>query len=101
MNGEAGLFQPQEISCSSITGRTVRRGWGEVPCWSAPSWGSASRCRRIPRRASRAVLQDVRPPPVLDAGGHVIGDDVQQQPHAPILQRAHERFEISSAPSST
>ena len=43
-----------------------------------------------------AVLQHVVPPVVVRAGdAHVVGDDVHDQPHVPLLQRGGQRVEVA------
>ena len=78
MNGEAALFQPQGdlLLLDHPAVRSAEDGEkylvGQRLLGGVPVDVEESReGRPLP------ALEDVRPPPVLDAGGHVIGDDVQ------------------------
>src|ERR1041385_445622 len=41
-----------------------------------------------------SLLQDIEPPRIVQAGAHVIGDDIENQPHVSGLQCRHELVEF-------
>jgi hypothetical protein len=41
-----------------------------------------------------ALFQHIEPPRILEAGGHVIRNDIQNQAHSPVPERAAKRIEL-------
>ena len=47
------------------------------------------------------VFKHIHPPGVFDPGGHVVGDDVQEQTHAMFLKLRRQGLELLLAPNLT
>ena len=64
--------------------RCSRARWGGVPVHVEKQGGAG----RLP------VFQKIPPPGVLEMRGHVVGDDIQNHPHAAAGERLAQTFEI-------